>query len=232
VERVVLVGPPNAGAVEVIADLVEGSRPATLFPFYPSALLGTMPALYELLPRARHGALEGPDGRPEADLYDPALWRERGWGLADPRQDRVLTQLLPGVPDPEARRRIALDHQAKCLDRARRFAAALDVPAPLPAGLDLFLVAGDAAQTPRTLRWSERGVAVRATAPGDGIVLRASALLDERRPDRRRERLRSPIPWSRVLFLAADHRGITRHPVFIDNVLHFLLESPGPEGRR
>lgn len=230
VQRVVLVGPPNAGAVEVIEDLVEGSQPATLFPFYPAGVLGTMPALYQLLPRARHGALEDRGGKPVADLYDPVLWRENSWGLADPRQDPVLARLLLEVADQTARHRIALDHQQKSLHRARLFAAAMDAPAKMPPGLELFLVAGDAAATPRVLRMAEGSVAVQETAPGDGTVLRSSALLDERRPNQRRERLHSPIDWSHVLFLAADHRGITRHPAFIDNVLHFLLESSASEG--
>ena len=229
VERAVLVGPPNAGSVEVIEDLVAGSQPGALFPFYPAGVLGTMPALYQLLPRARHGVLEDRTGKPIADLYDPDLWKENRWGLADPRQDPVLARLLPDVSDPAGRRRIALEHQEKSLHRARRFAAAMDVPAKLPPGLELFLVAGDSVATPQALRVTETGVEARESGPGDGTVLRSSALLDERRPDQRRERLHSPLDWSHVLFLAADHRGITEHPAFIDNILHSLLESEATE---
>ncbi|MDF1556402.1 MAG: hypothetical protein P1P84_25270, partial [Deferrisomatales bacterium] len=227
VERVVLVGPPNAGAVEVLENLVEGDRPAALFPFYPAAVLGTMPALYQLLPRGRHGALEDEDGQPLEDLFDPAFWRENQWGLADPGQDEVLARLLPEVENPAARRRVALEHQEKSLLRARRFVEAMDAPARLPPGVDLLLVTGDSVATLKTLGIRGRGFEIRATAPGDGTVLRSSALLDERSPEERRQRLTTPIDWTQVLFLSADHRGITGHPGFVDNVLHFLLESPG-----
>ena len=82
-----------------------------------------------------------------APPLDVKLWKRMGWGLADPDQDGVLEMLLPDVLDPEERRRIALDHLAKCLKRARRVAAALDVPAQRPEGLELFLFAGDAEDT-------------------------------------------------------------------------------------
>ena len=37
--------------------------------------------------------------------------------------------------------------------------------------------------------------------------------------------IRSPIPWSDIVFLPEDHLGLTRSPVFSDNVLHTLLET-------
>jgi hypothetical protein len=64
------------------------------------------------------------------------------------------------------------------------------------------------------------------TAPGDSVVLRSSALMDERRPDNRTSRLMSPIKWNQVIFLFSDHRGITKDPAFTDNLLYILLESP------
>jgi hypothetical protein len=62
--------------------------------------------------------------------------------------------------------------------------------------------------------------------PGDGVVLRRSALLDERQGDAALGRLISPIGWYQSLFLFSDHLGLTKDPAFTDNVLHFLLESP------
>ena len=64
------------------------------------------------------------------------------------------------------------------------------------------------------------------TGPGDGTVLRSSALMDERLADNLQSRLISPIQWSQVLFIFSDHLGITKDPSFTDNVLYFLLESP------
>jgi hypothetical protein len=200
-------------------------------PSYPPALLGTFPSAYQLLPRGRHGAVveAGEGGRRVADLHDPELWERYGWGLLSPRQEPVLAELLPGVADAAERRRIARDHLAKSLTRARRFAAALDVAAPPPPPhLGLFLVAGDAVATAHLARVDARTGAVEIVdrAPGDGTVLRTSAVLDEREGGVWEPRLRSPIPWTETLFLFRDHLGLTRDLVFTDNVLYWLLDRP------
>ena len=61
--------------------------------------------------------------------------------------------------------------------------------------------------------------------PGDGVVLRSSALMDERHPEDNTMRLVSPIQWRHVLFLFSDHLEITKNSAFTDNLLYFLLES-------
>jgi hypothetical protein len=67
---------------------------------------------------------------------------------------------------------------------------------------------------------------IAATAPGDSVVLRSSALMNERPRDNPHSRLVSPIKWTQVFFLFSDHRKITRYPEFTDNLLYILLESP------
>jgi hypothetical protein len=233
VERAILVGTPSAGSVKALDELAEGADFAPILPRYEAAILGTMPAVYQLLPRPRHARVV--DGTGAAiDVYDPSVWERYGWGLADPRQDRVLEVLLPDVPDPAARRAVALDHLAKCLDRARRLAAALDAPAARPAGLDVMLFAGDAVPTDGVLAVEDRGrLAVAAREPGDGTVTRASALLDERLAGAWSPRVVSAVDWSSVTFLFTDHLGLTRDPAFTDNVLYLLLEDArrhGPPG--
>src|SRR5262249_10306984 len=143
VSRAVFVATPNAGSVEALANLVEGVSFSWLLPRYPPAVIGTFPALYQLLPRARHRAVLDAAGQPLAP-FDPAVWQRYGWGLAAPAADAELAALLPDVPDPATRRAIALDHLAKSLERARRFQTALDVRASPPPGLTLHLFAGDA----------------------------------------------------------------------------------------
>ena len=63
-------------------------------------------------------------------------------------------------------------------------------------------------------------------APGDGTVLRSSALMDERIGTDRLGRLESPIGWDNVQFLFRDHIGLTKDPAFTDNLLYFLFERP------
>ncbi len=57
-------------------------------------------------------------------------------------------------------------------------------------------------------------------------MLRSSALLDERETGSWEAGLRSPVPWRDVLFLFRNHLGLTRDPIFTDNVLFWLLEQP------
>jgi len=227
VDNLIIIGTPSAGSMDSLQDLIEGVSPGALIPHYPAAVLATMPSMYELLPRGRHRPLMRADGQPVPDLYDPELWKNQQWGLADPEQDHILQLILPDVESYEQRRAIALDHLTKVLRRARQFAAALDVPAKPPDSLKLFLIAGDAEKTNRTAQIQpEGGIKMIQTGPGDGTVLRSSALMDERLAGNLQSRLISPIQWSQVFFVFSDHLGITQDPSFTDNVLYFLLESP------
>ena len=167
-------------------------------------------------------------GAKYVDPLDPALWEREKWGLAAPDQDEVLRWLLPEESRPEARRQIALDHQRKSLERARQFHAALDRPTTAPPGLGLYLVAGDAAPTNAVaaVRGPGGPFEIPRKGPGDGTVLRSSALADERAGGEWTPWLRTPVPGTNVTFLFTDHIGLTRDPAFADNVLHLLLEAP------
>lgn len=225
IERAVLIAPPNAGSTDSLSRLVDGADYSFLLPHFEAALLGTMPSIYQLLPRARHGALI--EGTQAVDPLDLALWQRHGWGLLDPAQASVLQRLLPDTADPQARRRIAEDHLRKSLDRARQVQAALDRPAATPPGLRLHLIAGDAEPTLARYRIGAGGRLVADHyAPGDGLVLRASSVLDERPAQGWQARLMSPIDWRSVLFLHGDHLGLMDQPSFVDNLLYLLLEQP------
>jgi len=228
IEHAIIVGTPNAGSALALSQLVNGVRYAPLTPYYRSAVLGTMPAIYMLLPRDRHGAVVIDGSGERVDILDAATWERFGWGLADPRQDKALRWLLPEAESAEERRAIALDHLRKTLARTDQFFRAVDAPAEPPDDLQLILIAGDAERTPSRIAVNRRTGDVRISerAPGDGTVTRDSALLDERIGAAWRPRLQSPIGWSHVLFLHSDHLGLTRDPAFSDYVLFTLLESP------
>jgi len=229
VERAILVATPNAGSVQAFEDLVSGNQLAPLLPVYPPALIGTFPSAYQLLPRSRHRVVvwDGDRDRP-VDLMDPALWERMGWGLASPGEAGILEALLPGIEEPAERRRIALALQRRMLARAAAVHAVLDTPVQTPEGLALHLVAGDAAETASlvSVSSSDGRVKVIEHGPGDGTVLRSSALLDERVAEGWTPWLKTPIDWSHVLFLPNDHLGLTRSATFRDNVLYWLLEAP------
>jgi pimeloyl-ACP methyl ester carboxylesterase len=242
IDRVVLVGTPNAGSVSAVTQLVDGVKFTPIHPRYQAAVLGTMPSIYQLMPRPRHGRVLTPEvigqlkpGQPlvkgyrKAPIYDVDYWIQQDWGLVNPKQDRVLQQLLPDVGSKEARREIAIDHLRKSLSRAEQLAAALDQPAyPSSAGIQLHLYAGDAVKTDdiATVDPQRNRLRVTSTALGDGTVTRESALMDERLDGDWQPILRSPIAWTDVNFLFTDHLGLTADREFADNVLHLLLESP------
>ena len=229
VNKVILIGTPNGGSIDSFHQLVEGTHLAPGLPSFDAAILGTMPAVYQLLPRKRHGHLISLNGNTEEflDPYDPELWIKMGWGLADPDRDPTLRILLPDVKDRKTRLQIALDHLRKSLLRAKAFAEALDVPATPPRGVSISLIAGDAVDTTDVIKINKDGILeTYKTGPGDGEVLRSSALMDEHAGSGLKGRLVSPIHWSSVLFLFSDHLGLTKDPVFTDNILYTLLEQP------
>lgn len=228
VRQLIMVGTPNAGSAEAIVQLVNGFKVAPLLPSYGPSLLGTMPSIYQLMPRSRHRPLVSEaTGEPIDRLYDPEYWIEMGWGLADPGQADELRDLLPEEPDDAARRRVALDHLRKCLRRAEQFHRALDVPARPPEGLRITMIAGDVQPTLRTVGVNDLGVIrKRGRDAGDGTVLRSSTLMDERLDGEWTTKLRSPIGFTDVIFLPLDHIGLTKDPAFADNVLYRLLVDP------
>ncbi|MEL7237732.1 MAG: hypothetical protein AAGK78_02630 [Planctomycetota bacterium] len=225
VERVIIVGTPNAGSIESLVQLQEGKKFAPiLLPRAPASVLGSMPSIYQLLPRPRHAPVT--ENGVALDLYDPQVWIDRNWGLANPEHDDELEDLLPDVESAEARRAIALDHLRKSLAEAEQFAAALDLPAKLPGNLELHLFCGDAEPTNRSAEWNGKELKMVDSGPGDGTVLRSSALLDERVGGEWTPTLQTPIDWTGYNFLFQNHLGITRSPEFSDKVLFLLLEAP------
>ena len=157
----------------------------------------------------------------------------------------------PGIPDPRVvarpTRRNGLTlwplHHAGSTHRLQTFKVHIPAsrrrpPAVLPVhdGHDwmyvlsgrLRLVLGDAEPTASVLAVEpDTGrIRIREVAPGDGTVTRASALMDERTGGEWRPRLQSPVRWTDVGFVSADHIALTRHPAFVDGLLYALLERP------
>ncbi len=172
---------------------------------------------------------DGSKAKPVEDILDPELWKRMGWGLASPAQEQVLAQLMPDT-DPGERRRRALSLQVRILGRAKQFMDALDRPATPPSHLKIYLVAGDALETPKRLSVGSKDGEIRVldTGKGDGVVLRQSALLDERLGAEWSPRLRSPIEFRATLFLPYEHLKLTSNRTFRDNLLYWLLDEPRP----
>ena len=229
VGRAVLVAPPNAGSFKAVTQLINGGRNVPGLPGYDAVMIGSFPASYQLLPRTRHGAVVRGDRLDQRlDLFDPDVWIEHRLGLLHPELDPTLQLLLPDVTDPEERQRIAVDFLRRQLVGAKQFHRALDVPATPPEGTELLLITGDSESTGEVVAVDLVGRESRVVefGPGDGSVLRSSALMDERLGGVWQPRLVSPITWEDVLFIPGRHFRLTKNPQFTNNVLYRLLEDP------
>lgn len=226
VEKLIMVGTPNAGSVYPVQQLRDGFKLAPFLPRVDAAVVATMPSIYELLPRTEDAPVIDEHSHP-LDMDDPTVWKSLGWGLCDPKQEEVLRDLLPDVPDAEMRQQIAAQHLAKMLRNAKAFHRAMGAPSQLPAGVEFHGFAGDAVATGSRVQVNAKGKPeVIDWVPGDGSVTRKSMLMDRRTAAEAGQVLKSPIPWTDNHFVFSDHLQMTRDPAFVDNVLHLLLERP------
>lgn len=224
--KLVMVGTPNDGSIYPLQQLREGHKLAILLPKIPAAVVGTMPSMYELLPRAEAESVIDVHSNP-IPVFQVEIWQSQRWGLADPDQDVTLAELLPAVDEPEKRHQLAMGHLEKMLSNARAFHRAMGVDSIPPASFQIHAFAGDAVSTGSRAQVGEDGVPeIIDWIPGDGVVTRRSMLMDRRGKNDATGRLRGPIRWTHSQFVFSDHQKMTSDPAFVDNVLHLLLERP------
>lgn len=230
IDKLLVIGTPNAGYLDTCLELINGLQVAPGAPTYPPAVLGTFATYYQMMPvyGFRSVLYEDDLYGAEVDIFNPETWIKLKWGLANPEQDKILQILLPEVKDPKERRAIALDHLTKCLRRAKQFTAAMQVKASPPEDVAMFLFAGDAVETHRTAVVNRKTGEIRVTeyAPGDGKILTSSACFDLREDGYWTPYLRSPITWRGTFLLRAAHMGITKSSTFNSNASFCLLVTP------
>lgn len=225
IDRLIILGTPNAGYLDTILEMQKGTK----IPPFPPALLGTWPTYYQMLPVPSRRSVVYKNKRGRAvDLFDVRKWVDMRWGLADPRQCEILKLLLPHVKKDVDRRKIAIDHLRKCLKRAKRFIEVMQIEAKPPDDIQLYLVLGNAVKTTRKAVVDSRTgeLEVVEYAPGDGKVTESSALFDERAVQTWKPYFTSPIHWKSIIQLRAAHMGITTDPAFKDNILFLLNAIP------
>ncbi|MEL6478527.1 MAG: hypothetical protein AAFR17_14455 [Pseudomonadota bacterium] len=232
--RVIIVATPNAGSILAMDNLVNGKELGPFQPVYEAALLATHASTWQLMPRARHNRVRyaDPAAPDPVDPYDPTLWERYRWGLASEAAEPLLSWLLPGVEDAAERRDRALTHQRRMLARAERFHLAMDRWAPKPDDLEMFLVVGGGFETAAEAQVDRDtgSFGLSSVEEGDGVVLRASVLLDERQGGDYVSGLQTPLRFDTTLFLPDEHVELTKNPVFGDNLLFWLLEQPRDKG--
>ena len=235
IDRLIMVGTPNFGAMDALRNLVEGFSPAFILPHFHQTLIGTMASIYQLLPRSRHKLVLDDAGREMGmDLFDVEVWERNGWGLLDPDGQRYRDWMLHDVA-PQDRHGVTKAYLQWCLERAEQFHAALDQRPATSCRSRVFLFASDTEDTITRVRMRDRGGRLTPSfdgaslyGPGDVTVPRYSAVADERAGRMKPMWLDSPVPWTNVTFLADDHVGLTSNPHFSNNTLFVLLETSPP----
>ena len=227
VDRVIILGTPNAGYLDTILEMRKGTE----IPPFPPALLGTWPTYYQMMPAPSRKSVVYADDKQPIDMFDVSNWLKFKWGLADPKQDETLERLLPNVASAAERRKIAIDHLTKCLKRAKRFIEVMSVKSKPPPDVKLYLVMGNAVDTTRRAFVDRKTGEITKVeyAPGDGKVTVSSALYDERAGQQWRPFFSSPIAWRGMIQLRAAHMGITTDPAFKDNILFLLTAVPSAD---
>ena len=241
VGKLIQVGTPNSGYLDTVLELVNGLRLQPGAPLYPSALIGTFPSYYEMMPFPQFAAVRKRiPGKPEeesiargeaVDLYDLNTWIKYKWGLADPAADADLQWLLPDVKTAVERRHVALEHLQKCLASAKRIASMLSTPDPKDSDVFQMVFIGDSVPTSSLALVDDETGALRVVRydSGDGKVSAVSARADLRNPDSQGgwgPRIESPVRWKGVIHVSGAHMGITLSPDFLHNMRFYLVQFP------
>ena len=234
IDKLLIVGTPNGGYLDTVLEMTRGMRVDSAAPMVAPGILGTWATYYQMMPptSTRSVIYKDDPTKKGVDIFDPKVWIDLKWGLADPKHDKTLKVLLPTVKKASARRKIALEHLTKCLKRAKQFTDTMRVTASPPDDVKLFLFLGDAVQTNRraTVDRKTGKLHVFDQDPGDGKVLVMSAVWDERMGMQKHPPfyIVCPIEWTAVYRLPAAHMGITKMEFFADNMTWCLLITPTP----
>ena len=225
IDRLIMLGTPNAGYLDSFIEMLNG----TCFPTLPPALLSTWPSYYQMMPESSTNSVVYRKNYSQSiDIYDPKTWSKMKWGLLNPNQDKILTILLPNIADKEERLNIATDHLQKCLERAKRFKEIMGVPATPPDDVKLYIFSGNAVKTTKKVSINARTgrLNVSEYGVGDGKALETSAIFDKRAGAKWwAPVLITPITWSGIYHVRAAHMGITKTPFLKDNIIELLRNS-------
>lgn len=226
-ERLIIVGTPNAGYLDTVLEMQRGRE----LPPLPPAVIGTWATYYQMMPFPTRNSVIYSDSKKPVDLFDINVWKKLKWGLADPEQSEILKVLLPKVKTDGERRKIALDHLEKCLKRAKRFIEVMSIKSRPPKDVQLYLVTGNSVKTTRLAEVDPQtgNLKVIKMAPGDGKVSESSAMFDDRAGQVWKPFFSSPIHWHNIMQLRAAHMGLTTAPAFKDNLLFLLNAVPSPK---
>ncbi len=233
IEKLVLVGTSNGGAMRTLRFMIRGRRYLPFGRKFLPELLFTFPSLYEDLPLYRPDLFLDRAGRTvEVDLLEPESWRRYGWSVYESTARRRLREGWCADRLGTEEERAAF--LARALDVSRRLHHLLDADVPSFGGERYYSIQNGYARTParailvaddggwRTAFTEDREVEgdpylrALAVAPGDG-----HAALESQMDLSPRETAAFARPTE---YVSGGHFEMIRQPEVQRLVLEFLSE--------
>jgi pimeloyl-ACP methyl ester carboxylesterase len=234
VDKLILVGTANGGAMGTFEDLHRGRRyvPVLGRRFRPEVLF-TFRSMFEALPAYRLDLFVDGQGRElDVDLFDPRSWETHGWSLFEKEaQQRLARAKRDDLFGTAAQRKTYLArelYRSQRLQRllirdvegfgATRYYFVQNVSRPTSDRALLVRVEGEWRTFFSTKRRGKRddNLLPRLIAPGDGHATKAS------------QQWLSPQEQAAMAAPQVDvpvyHRRIILHPLALQKILEFLLE--------
>jgi len=240
--RIVLLGTPNQGTVTAVHKFLNGYRVGVSA--LPTEGVATMPSTYELFPHPLVDWVVNVRGKAlNFDLFDVEFWRRYEWSIFDHRIQRRMDRRRDIWPAQD----VFEAWFKKRLERARRFAWSLLVPAgPVPL-IKPLLLGGDCVPTPRRLVFENiesesiarlRPEQILRPVPGvdyeslmfeagDGSVTRSSLLSRQNISREGPAFEQQGLETDRSLIVCAQHDALTSNDELLDAMIEYLL-APEP----
>lgn len=241
--KVVMMGTPNLGAVNVVHTYITGFGIGSLG--LPPEVLTTLPAVYQLFPHPLVPWLIDIDGNQiNADLYDIETWKHYRWGIYDPEVSHRVVEHDANPAKGKARLELLKRFFATQLERSKRLSWALSVPAA-DTPLHYVIFGGDCKLTPAQLLVEQIGheykphlfpdrivhprdnvdYARLMLQPGDGRVTKPSLLSRESLDPTAARDPGISLPMQYSIMFCESHGNLTSNIHFQDNLLNILLTA-------
>ncbi len=246
IEKVIMLGTPNRGSLEAFWRLHRGLwvpavghiRPETAF---------TMPSLYQCMPFDSKTVFIDRDGNAlNIDLYDPEMWERYEWSLFDRRIQKKMKRKLfreltsDGITAYEELRDEQRYFLTLTLKRAQKFQQALwrgDIEqersmvtyillgADCQPTLRKVVVTGPGSKTRTLFKPPHKRMNSRMYGYGDKSVLKESLLGTASYMAAEDAHNNGDLPAAYAVFFCEEHTGMTKSPMYMDNVLYALFED-------
>ena len=240
--RIVLLGTPNQGTVTAVHKFLNGYGVG--FSGLPTEGVATMPSTFQLFPHPLVDWVVNINGQPlNFDIFDVEFWRRYEWSIFDHRIQRRMDRHRDIWPQQDVFERWF----QKRLERGRRFAWSLMVPAGEVPLIKPLLLGADCVPTPRRLVFEnvegesiarlrpEQILAPRPGvdyeslmfAPGDGSVTLSSLLSRQDMGSAVPRKEQASPEIGRELIVCARHDALTSDEELLHALIEYLL-APDP----